>query len=124
MKKVFVNVRLDDSRKRRLEKISGDLELVYAPDPCANVIIGNYSPARLKEFPDLEWIQTAAVGVDAYIKKGVLADGVTLTNAVDVHTVEVAEHVFAVALSMVKKLHLYRDDQRDHLWKDEGKVKG
>ena len=123
MKKIFIKVPFSEEQQKRLESISEDLEFVYKEDKSANVIIGNIAPACLKEFKNLEWIQTAAVGVDKYIKEGVLPEGVILTNAVDVHTKEVSEHTLAVILMMIKKLHLYRNDQIEHKWCDEGKVK-
>ena len=123
MKKVFVNIRIDEKQRQRLEAISDQYEFVYEPDLDANIILGNYSPRKLKEFRNLEWIQTAAVGIDSFIKDGNLKEGVILTNAVDVHSVEVAEHLFAMIMSMTRKFHLYRDDQKEHLWTDEGMIK-
>jgi phosphoglycerate dehydrogenase-like enzyme len=35
----------------------------------------------------------------------------------------VAEHLLAVLLMAIKKLHIYRDDQKNRAWKDEGRVK-
>ncbi|MBQ6478489.1 MAG: D-2-hydroxyacid dehydrogenase [Erysipelotrichaceae bacterium] len=123
MKKVFVKIKTDEKQRERLEAISDQYEFVYEPDMDANVILGNYPPEKLKMFKNLEWIQTAAVGVDAFIRNGHLKEGVILTNAVDVHSIEVAEHLFAMILSMTRKFHLYRDDQREHLWTDEGMTK-
>ncbi|MBQ5805173.1 MAG: D-2-hydroxyacid dehydrogenase [Erysipelotrichaceae bacterium] len=120
MKKVFVNIKTDEKYRQRLEAVSDQYRFVYEPDPDANIILGNYAPGRLKEFRNLEWIQTAAVGVDAFIKNGNLKEGVILTNAVDVHSVEVAEHLFAMIMSMTRKFYLYRDDQKEHVWTDEG----
>ena len=120
MKKVFVNIKTDEKYRQRLEVVSDQYRFVYEPDPDANIILGNYAPGRLKEFRNLEWIQTAAVGVDAFIKNGNLKEGVILTNAVDVHSVEVAEHLFAMIMSMTRKFYLYRDDQKEHVWTDEG----
>lgn len=123
MKKVFVTMPADDDQKARLEAISDQYEFVYEYDKDASIIIGNFSARRLKEFENLEWIQTAAVGVDSFIRDGRLKEGVILTNAVNVHSVEVAEHLFAMIMSMTRKFHLYRDDQHAHIWSNEGMVK-
>ena len=123
MKKVFVNVKLNDEQKKRLENISKEYEFTYTLDKEANIIIGNYTPSELKDFKNLEWIATSAVGVDAFIKKGILNDGVILTNAVDVHSREVAEHILGMMLAMIKKIYLYRDNQYEHNWHDELGVK-
>ena len=123
MKKVFVNVKLNDEQKRRLENVSKEYEFTYELDKTANIIIGNYPPNELKEFKNLEWIATSAVGVDAFVKKGILNDGVILTNAVDVHSEEVAEHILGMMMAMLKKIYLYRDNQYNHNWHDELGVK-
>ena len=123
MIKTLIKASFNDKQIERIKSISDKYEFVYEPSEDIEVVIGNYKPQKLKEFTNLKWIQTSAVGVDNYIKKEILNEGVILTNAVDVHSQEVAEHIFATLVSSVKKLHLYRDNQYDHLWKDEGKVK-
>ncbi|MCR4633080.1 MAG: D-2-hydroxyacid dehydrogenase [Erysipelotrichaceae bacterium] len=127
MKQVFVNVPTNDEQKERLRAVSKDYEFIFreeGKDPYgAQIIIGNVPIAKLGKFEKLEWLQSSAVGIDKYIKKGVLKEGVLLSNAVDVHTKEVAEHCLAMLLAMVKKLFVYHDDQKDHRWVDEGKVK-
>lgn len=123
MKKVYIEFPFDEKEKKQLESISDQYEFVYKDDKDANIVIGHYPAKRLKEFKNLEWVQTAAVGIDAYIRDNNLNDGVILTNAVGAHSKEVAEHIFAMIISMTRKLYLYRDNQRKHLWKDEGKVK-
>ncbi len=123
MIKVYVSNHLMDEEKKKLEAVSAEYSFSYEEDPEAEVIIGNVSPLKLKEFSKLRWIQTNAVGIERYIKDGVLSNDVTLTNAINVHSQEVAEHVLAMILNMVKKLYLYRDDQKRHLWTDENKVK-
>lgn len=123
MKKVFVNVKLDENQKKQLEEVSNQYEFVYERADDANIIIGNYPADKLKEFKNLEWFQASAVGVDPYTKKDVLADNVILTNAVDIHSQEVAEHIIGMLLTLLKKTYLYRDNQAKCLWHDEGKVK-
>ena len=123
MIKVLVKSRFKDEQLERLKKVSDEYEFVYEDDKDVEIILGNYKAEKLKEFKNLKWIQTSAVGVDNYIKKGILNDDTILTNAVDVHSKEVAEHIFAMMIALVKKLHTYRDNQNKHLWKDEGGVK-
>ena len=123
MKKVYVTMKFDEDQKEKLANLFPQYEFIYEEDPDVEIIIGNYKPEELKKFKKLKWIQTSAVGVNNYIKDGNIPDGVILTNAVDVHSKEVAEHIFAVIISMTRKLHLYRDNQRKHEWKDMGGVK-
>ena len=126
MKKVFVNVNFSDEQKKRLEAVSKDLEFVYNKDDNitdSNIIIGNYNPDKLKEFKNLELLLLTAVGYDAYVKEGVISKDVILCNAVDVHSREVSEHILALMLELTKNLHLYKNNQSNSLWKDEGIVK-
>ena len=123
MKKVYLRFPFSEEEKAKLQEISAEYYFQDKPDEETEIVIGNYRPEKLKELPSLKWIQLAAVGFNNYIAKGILNDDVKLTNAVGVHTQEVAEHVFAMLLMMIKKQHSYRDNQHEHLWRDEGKVK-
>ena len=124
MKKVLVEHALTEKQKQQFLALSDKYEFVFGTeDKDAQIAVGNFSPAQIKELKNLELYISAWVGYDAFIKKGVLKNSTLLVNAVDVHTEEVAEHMFVLMLSMVKNLHLYRDNQADHKWKDEGKVK-
>ena len=118
MKKVYVKLPSVVNAKERFRN-SEDYEFVYEEDKDAQIVIGNLSEEKLKEFKNLEWMQSPAVGIENYLRKGVLREGVILTKATDIHTEEVAEHTLAVLLMMVKKLYLYRDDQKKQLWKRE-----
>ena len=123
MIKVYMHPKPREAYQKKLECFFNDYEFVYEDGHDAEVVIGSVKADRLKDFKNLKWFQSYAVGVDAYTKKGVLNDGVILTNAPHVHSREVAEHAFASILSAVKKLHLYRDNQRENRWEDEGMVK-
>lgn len=126
MKKVFVNVQLNEEQKRKLEAVSNNYQFVYDKNDDifdSEIIVGNYHAADLKNFKNLELLLLTAVGYDAFIKKGILNDKTILCNAVDIHSQEVAEHTLALILELVKKLHLYKNNQSKHLWHDEGQVK-
>ena len=123
MIKTYLHYPFSKEETDRFQKLSPDLFFQNKPDEETEIIIGTYRAEKLKEFPSLKWIQLSAVGYDRYITKGILNDGVLLTNGVGVHTQEVAEHVFAVMLMMIKNGQLYRDNQHGHVWRDEGKVK-
>ena len=124
MKKVILNVKFTDEQIRRFKEVSNDL--VFTNDineKDAEILIGDYKPTTLKEYPNLKLLMSTSVGYDAYIKRGILKDDVTLCNAVNVHSVEVAEHLFALMVEMVKNLQYYRDNQSISLWYDEGGIK-
>lgn len=126
MKKVFVNVKLSDEQKKKLETLTNDYKFIYDKNEDiydSEIIVGNYHASDLYKFKNLELLLLSAVGYDAYIKKGILNDNTILCNAVDVHSKEVAEHTVALILELVKNLHLYKNNQAKHLWHDEGTVK-
>jgi phosphoglycerate dehydrogenase-like enzyme len=87
-----------------------------------DVIVGNVAPALLAEAPDLRWVQLTSAGADPYAKPGVLPSDVLLTNSVGAYGQAVSEHLAVMVLSLMKKLPLYRDDQRSGIWGEHGTV--
>ncbi len=85
------------------------------------VIIGNPSPAIIKQCPRLKWLQTQSAGTEQYEVPGVLPEGAILTNASGAYGHAVAEHMFAMLLALMKRLPAYRDAKG--AWEDLGPVK-
>jgi phosphoglycerate dehydrogenase-like enzyme len=83
-------------------------------------IIGNFPLRRIPEVEGLKWLQLGGVGAEGYLER--VPAGALLTNATGAYGQAVAEHAFAMAWALLKKLHLYRDNQRSHLWRQEGDV--
>lgn len=121
---------VEEEHKKTLEQHAEGNKFIYSsydkvtPEMVqeANVIIGNVDPFYLQEAKNLEWLQLNSAGADRYVKKGVLPEHVTLTNATGAYGPSVAEHMLAVLFSLQKKLHLYRDNQNQCEWQDEGEV--
>ena len=119
-----------DEHKKTLEQHSQGNKFIYSSYDNvtqemvqeANVIIGNVDPFYLQEAKNLEWLQLNSAGADPYVKKGVLPENVILTNATGAYGPSVAEHMLAVLFSLQKKLHLYRDNQNQCEWQDEGGI--
>ncbi len=89
----------------------------------ADVIIGNPPIKLIRGSTRLKWIQLESAGADQYIKAGNLPAGTLLTNATGAYGLAISEYMIGVLLELYKKLHLYRDNQRQNLWKDEGGVR-
>lgn len=89
----------------------------------ADIIIGNPPAEMLIGSSNLKWLQLNSAGSDAYIKEGILNKNVLLTNATGAYGLAISEHMIGVLLQLYKKLHIYRNNQKLHLWKDEGQVK-
>lgn len=130
MKTVLVNLTLEPRHKQKLEAAAPGCAFVYAPDGVltkelvqqAEIIIG-FPPAEwIDGSPRLELLQLYSAGADRYLKPGVLAPTTALTNATGAYGKAVSEHGLAMTLTLMKKLHRYRDFQREHSWQDAGPV--
>ena len=89
----------------------------------SDIIIGNPPIEMLIGSSNLKWLQLNSAGSDAYIEEGILKKEVLLTNATGAYGLAISEHMIGLLLQLFKKLHIYRNNQKLHLWKDEGEVK-
>ena len=87
-----------------------------------SIIVGNVPAWTLSAPEELEWLQCSSAGYDHYLVPGRLAAHTKLCSAVGCYGHAVSEHMFAQLLCLMKKLHLYRDNQRAGMWADEGQV--
>ncbi|MDF7664933.1 D-2-hydroxyacid dehydrogenase [Bifidobacterium sp. ESL0745] len=139
--KFIVNcIPVNDKDQQRFIEAAGDVRIEFCGDPKnygdmsvkaqipkklrsrATAVLGNFDPAIAHEFTNLEWLQTWSAGVDAYIKPGVLPEGVTVTSATGAYGQSVSEHMIAMMWALMKNLPLYVRDQTAHRWQDEGTV--
>ncbi|MCI1983929.1 MAG: D-2-hydroxyacid dehydrogenase [Bifidobacteriaceae bacterium] len=88
----------------------------------ADIVMGNLPPRQLALAKNLQWVQLASAGADAYMAPGKIPPNVTLTNCVGAYGQAVSEHMLAMLLSLMKNLPLYRDNQRGHVWQNRGAV--
>lgn len=88
----------------------------------ANVIIGNVPAEMIQGTENLKWLQLNSAGTDGYTTPGVLPEGAFLTNATGAYGLALSEHMLAQLLCLIKKLHLYMEDQKAHVWGDRGNV--
>jgi phosphoglycerate dehydrogenase-like enzyme len=131
IKMILVLLPIKEEQKILLEKQAPGVQYVYKTLAdldvetlrAADIIIGNPPPEMLSDAPKLKWIQLNSAGSDAYVKKGVLKDDVLLTNATGAYGLAISEHMIGMLLQLIKKLHIYRNNQKSHLWHDEGEVK-
>ena len=128
---IVVLMPMDDEQKVQLMNampggnfiFSSVKEINAATIADAHIIIGNPTIEMAKEARNLKWLQLNSAGADSFVKEGVLKEGVILTNATGAYGLAISEHMIGVLLEIFKKLHLYRDNQNNSLWKDEGEVK-
>ena len=76
------------------------------------------SSAFLEAAPGLRWVQSWSAGVDRYITIPELMsrDEIVLTNMKGMYGPVIAEHVFAMILSMTRNLPFYLDADRRGAW--------
>ncbi len=76
------------------------------------------SSAFLEAAPDLRWAQSWSAGVERYLRIPELMarDEIVLTNMKGMYGPVIAEHVFAMMLSMTRDLEFYMDAGRRGVW--------
>jgi len=130
-KNILVLLPIDERQKKLIERASPNSNYIYktysnvekSTVQQAEIIIGNPPAEMLIDSPNLKWLQLNSAGSDAYIKEGILNKNILLTNATGAYGLAISEHMIGVLLQLYKKLHIYRHNQKLHLWKDEGEVK-
>ena len=120
---------LKDGEREEFEAIAPKATHVYArsstvtPEQlaAATVIFGWPRPERMKEAVSLKWFQTMWAGTDEYTD--MLPEGILFTSSSGSNSRSVAEHMLASLLAVCRRLPVYLDSQRAHVWKDEGPMK-
>ncbi len=131
-KKVLVTLPVTDEEREvisgLIDESGGSVSFVLEPDVVgsdvdeAAIVLGNVPALLFHSQEALEWFQTSSAGYDNYLAPGILAPKVRLSCAAGTYGQAVSEHMFAQLLCLMKKLHLYRDNQSQSLWHDEGFV--
>ncbi len=137
---VLVLLPLSPAQRARLEAGAPDARFVYAADGAggsglsidpsivtseqlaeADVIVGNFPPARLAEAANLRLLQLNSAGYDNY-SAVTLPAGLAVANAGGAYGQAVSEHMLAMVLALMKRLPGYCDNQRECAWRDLGPV--
>ncbi|MDR0884809.1 MAG: D-2-hydroxyacid dehydrogenase [Clostridiales Family XIII bacterium] len=127
---IIVTLPFTNAQKSRLQNAAPETTFIYQSDltlskedfACVDALIGFANPALLTGAQNLKWVQLGSVGAEGYIVDGVLPLDVYLTNAKGAYGPSVAGYAFAMTWALLKKLHLYRDNQNQNIWHDEGTV--
>lgn len=128
--KILVMIPMTQTQQDKLEQILPKAEYLYTnisdvteeQIQQAQIILGNVPADMIKASRNLDWLHLNSAGYDPYVEKGILGPHTMLTNSSGAYDKAVSEHMFAMLLSLLKKLHLYRDAQKQHIWSDEGDV--
>ncbi|MBQ3552705.1 MAG: D-2-hydroxyacid dehydrogenase [Clostridia bacterium] len=125
---ILVTMPHDEVIKKRFTDASPQAEFIFCDEGKAldqqlskcDIIIGTVPVKRLVGLEKLKWIHLSKAGANEYVelsKKGVL---VTVSSGA--YGLAISEHMLGMLLMLMKKLHLYRDNQNSGLWNDEGAV--
>lgn len=125
---VYLTRPLDEVRLAELLEVAPNVGFVFAANAQealahAGVIQGAdahlLNSEVLAAAPNLRWVQSWSAGVTRYLENidGLReADDVVLTNMKGVHGPAIAEHVFALLLSLTRDLDAYRRAQDRAEW--------
>lgn len=125
--KILVTIPVtEDQRTRILSAAAGDeVSFVAQSALCADdvaskeVIIGNIPIDMIPAADSLKWLQLNMSGYEGYPQ----AMGQRpVTNTRGAFGLAISEHMLGMLLMLKKRLHQYRDNQRESLWRDEGNV--
>lgn len=128
--KILVTIPFTEEQKNLIETAAAGNDIVFlAPEQLtdemiqnAEIIIGNLPASVIKTASNLKWLQLNSAGADAYCVPGVLSEDAVLTNASGAYDISVSEAMVAGTFGLFKKIYSYYDNQKEHLWKDEGMV--
>lgn len=88
----------------------------------AEIIIGEPDIIDItkEKAPNLKWIQMTWAGTDKYTRDEGFPQNLILTNASGAFGVIISEYILAGILNLYRRFTEYRDQQRNHEWKDVG----
>ncbi|MCQ2531356.1 MAG: D-2-hydroxyacid dehydrogenase [Saccharofermentans sp.] len=130
MYKVLVVMDVLEEHVELLNNVSSELDVSYIkaadvkPEDLVDVevIVGNLSPALLKNCKKLKLLQLNNAGTEGFIGEGIIPEGAVLANATGAYGVAMSEFMVGTLLSLMKNLDLYKFNQVKHEWKDCGPV--
>lgn len=123
--KIVLNPEVEPELLEKVKLTAPDADVVMTPDDAApaactdaEIVFGNYSEAILTEARELKWIQTTSAGMDANrIPKMLKESDIRVCNASGVHAIQVAEHAFALMMTLIRGIHHSFYNQLGNQWK-------
>ncbi|NLL92389.1 MAG: D-2-hydroxyacid dehydrogenase [Ruminococcaceae bacterium] len=132
MKRVLMYLKSDDRVKSDILKmfsengfeckmIADQNELKDADLSDVEVVLGNVDVCYIEKMPSIKWLSLTTSGADKYT--GRIRDDIILTNARGAFGHAISEYMVGAVFNIFKGFHLYRDNQREEVWKKERTAK-
>jgi len=133
MENVLVLFETDPGFRKELEAVLSGFKIIFNENgdtasidaqtaENTAIIFGNPKPDFIQLCPRLKWLQLQSAGTNGYVN-GEVNETVQLSCASGCYGHAVSEHMVALTVAMIKKLHLYRDEQAACRWQGRGTVK-
>ena len=81
-----------------------------------DIIYGHIGAADLGKAKSLRWVQVASAGVEGMMYPAFKASDVILTNSRRMHGSQIAEHAFALLLSLTRRIITQHEFMKDKRW--------
>ena len=128
--KILVTIPFNETQKEKIRSAADGNELLFMNGSevteniveDVDIIMGNLPVTLIKAAGNLKWFQLNSAGADVYCKPGILKDETILTNASGAYDISVSEGMLAGTMAMMRNLYAYYDNQKQNLWRDEGKT--
>lgn len=133
---VLINFPVKEEKRKEIEAAAPDAEYTYLAGyhvgdekteltaehmENADIILGSVPPKMFRHCRRLKFFQLDWAGVKPYLS-GVLPEGTAFACATGAYGLAISECMLTGMLMLQKKMLLYMDNQKKHLWKKEGMV--
>ncbi len=125
MVKVLVNFDLSAELQDRLRKGAPEgVELVFAESDevarqeieDAEVLFGGLNPGLLRRAKRLRWVQSSVASQENHLFPEFIASDILLTNVAGIYSEEIADHVYALILALVREIPRFVRNQERRYW--------
>jgi Phosphoglycerate dehydrogenase and related dehydrogenases len=123
---------MDEEHRDRLKAAAPQTNFIFAdkddtPDvqtlESLDIIVGNPRRRLLSSAKNLKWLQLESAGANLYVIPGLLPESCVLTNATGCFGLAISEYMIGMVLSIFQHLPKYGENQKKHLWNNEGQIK-
>lgn len=124
---VLILNKLADRHKAMLQNVSPDLQIISCELEEAGQYIAEadvlvaWGWMNIRDLflaaPKLKWVHTLSAGVENMTFPEMQSSPILLTNSRGIHGIPIAEHIFAMALTFTRGLHLLLRQQMIKKWK-------